>query len=121
MEWVLKLPQKNADRDQARADAQEARKGSEWVGKLKERLRDLSLTVTFTTRIESDFGASKLVKFVDAEGNEFGTFGSGMSIWGLEKGDEVILTGTVKEHSTYQEIKQTMLSRCKVQTEEVTS
>lgn len=121
MEWVLKLPQKNADRDQARADAQEARKGSSWVGELKERLRDLSLTVTFTTRIESDFGTSKLVKFVDAEGNEFGTFGSGMSIWGLEKGDEVILTGTVKEHSTYQEIKQTMLSRCKVKEEEVAS
>lgn len=114
MEWVKKLPKKNAERDQAFLDAQEARKGSTWIGEIGERLRDLSLTVTFETRIETDFGASKLVKFVDADGNEFGTFGSGNSVWILEKGDEVILTGTVKEHSTYQEIKQTMLSRCKV-------
>ncbi len=114
MEWVKKLPKKNQERDQAFIDAQEARKGSEYIGEIGERLRDLSLTVTFETRIETDFGASKLVKFVDADGNEFGTFGSGNSVWILEKGDEVILTGTVKKHETYKEIKQTMLSRCKV-------
>lgn len=119
MEWVLKLPKQMAERAKKFSAAQEARKGSEWQGELKERLRDLSLTVTFIKTIESGYGyearTSLLIKFVDADGNEFGTFGSGQTLWTLEKGDEVILTGTVKEHSTYQEIKQTFLTRCKVE------
>ena len=114
MEWVVTLPTKMAERKQARADELEARQRSEWVGELKERLRGLNLTVTYTTVVTSQFGDSKLVKFVDADGNEFGWFGSGLDAWQLDKGDDVVLTGTVKEHSTYEGIKQTMLTRCKI-------
>lgn len=115
MKWVRNLPREMAKRAKAREDAQEARRGSEWVGDVGERLRGLSVTVMFETHIESEWGGSKLVKFSDADGNEFGWFGSGLSIWDLKKGDEVILTGTVKKHDTYQGIKQTMLSRCSIE------
>ena len=114
MKWVRKLPREMGKRAKAREDAQEARRGSEWVGDVGERLRELPLAVMFTTHIDTEFGGSKLAKFTDADGNEFGWFGSGSDIWELEKGQEIVLTGTVKKHDTYQGIKQTMLTRCKV-------
>lgn len=115
MKWVRKLPREMAGRAKAREEVQEARKGSAWVGDVGERLRGLSVTVMFETHIESEWGGAKLVKFTDTDGNEFGWFGSGVAIYDLKKGDEVILTGTVKKHDTYQGIKQTMLTRCLVE------
>jgi hypothetical protein len=115
MKWVRNMPGEMAKRAKAREDAQEARKGSEWVGSVGERLRGLAVTVMFETHIESEWGGAKLVKFTDGDGNEFGWFGSGVAIYDLKKGDEVILTGTVKKHDTYQGIKQTMLTRCAIQ------
>jgi len=114
MKWVRNMPREMAKRARSRLEAQEARKGSEWVGSLGERLHLLPVTVMFETHIEGEWGTSKLVKFTDPDGNELGWFGSGADIWDLKKGDEVLLTGTVKKHDTYQGIKQTMLTRCKI-------
>lgn len=115
MDWVRNLPEKMIEKEKERAEAKEARRGSEWVGDLKERLRDLSLTVTFTKVFEGgEWGATMLVRFTDADGNEFAWFGTGADAWKLDKGDEVILTGTVKKHTTYDGIKETVLTRCKV-------
>jgi len=86
-------------------------KDSEYVGELKERLRDLTLKVVYTQDIESMYGVSTLYIFVDEEtGNKFKTFYSGNS-YRLYKDDLVKVTGTVKKHEEYKGEKSTMLTR----------
>lgn len=52
--------------------------------------------------------------------HEFTTPEGNVLIWkttnglGIEVGDTVTVTGTIKEHSEYNEVKQTVLTRCKV-------
>ena len=54
----------------------------------------------------------RLIKFQDANGNVYVWFSSAATV--PDKGDEVELTGTVKDHSTYGETMQTVLTRCRV-------
>jgi hypothetical protein len=56
---------------------------------------------------------STLYAFKDALGNVFKSFYSGYNIK-LNKGDVVLLTGTVKKHNEYQGRKETMLNRIAV-------
>lgn len=92
----------------------EAMKASEWQGKEKERLRNLDLT-QYDSRVVSggSFGDCVLVKFRDAQGNLFSWFtGAGT---GLQNGERCTVTGTVKRHAEYKGVKETQLTRCKVQ------
>lgn len=52
--------------------------------------------------------------FKDADGNSLVWHTSGNGISGIESGDQVIIKGTVKNHSVYKDEKQTVLTRCKV-------
>jgi len=53
-----------------------------------------------------------IYSFVDSKGN--------VLVWkttkglSIEDGDKVIITGTIKEHSEYKGVKQTVLQRCKI-------
>jgi hypothetical protein len=85
-------------------------KDSNFVGSLKERLKNIKVEVTYKRNIESDFGVSTLYAFKDDLGNIYKTFYSGYS-WELEVGDVVLMTGTVKKHDEFKGVKQTMLNR----------
>jgi hypothetical protein len=91
----------------------QAAANSNWVGEIKERLRDIPVTLQMQRVIGSgDWGDQLLVKFIDDKGNLFSWFtGTGT---GLEIGQQATLTGTVKCHKEYQGAKETVLSRCKV-------
>jgi hypothetical protein len=86
---------------------------STWVGKPKERLRDVDATIESMRMMESAWGASTMIKFLDGSGNLMTWFASG-NFPGLEPGAKVKLTGTVKKHSEYRGVKETQLSRCDV-------
>lgn len=109
---------------------------SEYQGQIKDRLKDLHLTVTFTTMFEQQMekqgwnGRSYFkddsrwfYSFKDDQGNIFtwtASLPAGMEtkeggFRSLQKGDHCILTGTVKNHKEYKGNKQTVLTRCKVQ------
>lgn len=109
---------------------------SEYQGQIKDRLKDLHLTVTFTTVFEQQMekqgwnGRSYFkddsrwfYSFKDDQGNIFtwtASLPAGMKtdaggFRSLQKGDHCILTGTVKNHKEYKGNKQTVLTRCKVQ------
>jgi hypothetical protein len=81
------------------------------VGEVGERLRGVAATVSFTHRVESQFGPSYLVVMEDGDGNVFKTFGSGEFCFAVGAGDEVVFTGTVKAHEDYDGVAQTALSR----------
>lgn len=96
--------------ERKRETAKEEGKDSNFVGSLKERLKDIKVEVTFKRNIESDFGVSTLYAFKDVNGNIFKTFYSGYS-FDLEVGDVLLITGTVKKHDEFRGVKQTMLNR----------
>ncbi|WP_055545625.1 hypothetical protein [Streptomyces kanamyceticus] len=103
-------------RDQEQAAAERAARNSKPQGTKGERL---TVTATVTTVIELEerhYGyhaqRRRLVKFQDPEGNVYVWFSSAANV--PDKDDEVQLTGTVKDHSTYGEVTQTVLTRCRV-------
>ncbi len=84
---------------------------SEWVGTLGERLT-LTLTVVGTRDIVGDFGGCTLYTFEDEAGHEFKWFASR----GLDTTDysaPLTVKATISRHDTYNDHKQTVLSRVK--------
>lgn len=86
---------------------------SKWVGKVGDRL-DLILKVVFSFDIDGMYGDSSINTLVDSEGNKF--------TWKTQRnlcdnygtGSTIQVRGTVKEHSEYNDEKQTVLTRCKI-------
>ncbi|MYT99717.1 hypothetical protein GTY74_21225 [Streptomyces sp. SID8350] len=103
-------------RDQEKEAAERAAQNSRPQGTVGERI---TTTATVTTVIELEgrtYGYQtqrrRLVKFQDSDGNVFVWFSSAGTV--PDQGDEVELTGTVKDHSIYGETAQTVLTRCRV-------
>ncbi|MFD6417040.1 hypothetical protein [Streptomyces sp. NPDC060194] len=103
-------------RDQGREAAEQAARSSRPQGAVGERL---TRNATVTTVIELEgrtYGYQsqrrRLVKFQDGDGNVFIWFSSAADV--PDQGDEVELTGTVKDHGVYGETAQTFLTRCRV-------
>jgi hypothetical protein len=69
---------------------------SEWIGEVKERLKGLTFTVTFTKTIDGNYGAKQLTKGHDENGNLLIWWASG-GTW-LDQGHTYELTATVKAH-----------------------
>jgi hypothetical protein len=84
---------------------------SEFIGKIKER-RDFKLHVNFIRPIDGYYGTSYLCKFTDKSGNKFTWFSSRNP--DFNENDDILLKGTIKEHTIYQNEKQTKLTRCKL-------
>ena len=85
---------------------------SDFVGEVKERLRDLKVTLSGARAVSSNWGTSIMFTF-DYEGNTLVWFTS--SPPDEDKaivGNEYLLTGTVKDHKLYDGVKQTYLNRC---------
>ncbi|WP_234323525.1 hypothetical protein [Streptomyces sp. NRRL F-2580] len=103
-------------RDQEKEATERAAQNSKPQGTVGERI---TTNVTVTTVIELEgrtYGYQtqrrRLVKFQDPQGNVFVWFSSAGTV--PDQGDEVELTGTVKDHSIYGETAQTVLTRCRV-------
>ena len=95
----------------ARTAATAAVTTSTHQGALKERLVGLSLTVTAVHFLEGQYGVTTLLTFIDAAGNVFKWFASGTHDYAV--GTALVLTGTVKAHTVYRDVAQTVLTRCK--------
>lgn len=103
-------------RDQEKEAAERAAQNSKPQGIVGERITT-SATVTTVIELEGrTYGyhaqRRRLVKFQDGYGNVFVWFSSAADV--PDQGDEVELTGTVKDHSIYGETAQTVLTRCRV-------
>lgn len=100
-------------KDKARqAERRERDLASQHIGTVGERLRGLELTVSFQTGFETQFGFTTVTGFRDAAGNVFIHKGTNP---GCERGDRVTVAATVKEHGERDGVKQTILSRPKVE------
>ena len=83
---------------------------SKWQGEVGERI-DRLLTVTKVIPIEGYYGNSTMHIFSDSEENVY--------IWTtatktLEAGKTYVIRGTVKEHKSFKNVPQTILTRCAI-------
>lgn len=83
---------------------------NEYFGEIKKRL-DYELTVLSISSYGTDYGISYRVALVDNDGRSFVWFASNNI---LEEGKTYILKMTIKDHSEFNHIKQTVISRCKI-------
>jgi len=102
--------------------------GSQFVGTEKRR-EAFTLTVSRITPLEGNYGVTHLHKFLDQAGNVVVWFATNAGVvpfkWAdgstqykeMEVGKTYVLKGTVKRHEEYKGIKQTTLSRCKVESQ----
>ena len=88
---------------------------SEYIGEIKERLRDLQVTLTAIHSFDGFYGTSTMYIFQKDEDVLVWTTSS--CKYELEIGEHILLTGTVKDHKLYKNIKQTILSRCIIKKE----
>lgn len=87
---------------------------SEFVGDIKERMRDIEVTLTDARAVSSAYGTSIMFTFKQGEN---------ILVWFTSCppddedaviGHKYLLTGTVKDHKVYEGVKQTYLNRCKL-------
>lgn len=107
--WTRHNEQTLIRKAQADAAAQ-----SEHVGEVGAKI-ERDVTVTSVRYVASNWGTTSLYTLADTDGNVFKWFSSG-SVLDDREGDTVTITGTVKKHDEYRGVKQTVLTRCKVQT-----
>lgn len=97
-------------------DAEAEKSG--WVGEVGKRVSFATAEVTCVTSWETMYGVTSIYKIVDESGNVF-TWKTSSDIsgyWEGKKWMEVVkITGTVKEHKEYRGVKQTELTRCRVE------
>lgn len=103
-------------RDEQKEAIERAARNSRPQGTVGERI---TTTATVTAVIELEGRAygyhvqrRRLVKLQDGEGNVFVWFSSAATV--PDQGEEVELTGTVKDHSVYGQTAQTVLTRCRL-------
>ena len=98
------------DRDRATRKTSVDNVESNYVGEIKQRLRDMHLVIMGVYWFATQFGENANVIMVDADGNVF-KWRTG-SCHDFGQGDSVVVTGTVVNHSVYRGVRQTVLSRC---------
>ena len=82
---------------------------NEWIGTVGKREK-FKLKCVTCTACETDYGVSYLHIFVDSAGRTLKWFSSSVE---LEPEKYYDVTGTVKAHETYRDLRQTALTRCK--------
>lgn len=99
------------DKDKKRI--KETKNPSGYVGEIKDRL-DLTLTVTNIIELDNYYSndTTYMYLFTDKENNVFKWVTSAIK---LDKDKTYKIKGTVKQHTEYKGIKQTVLTRCKIE------
>lgn len=105
-----KYLERKAKEEQKEADRAAAAATSNYVGEIGKRLEVETATATLVTSWETDWGVTFLYKFFDAAGNVFVWYASRC----IAICDGMKIKGTVKDHSEYNGVKQTILTRCYV-------
>ena len=109
------LHKKQQEAEEARIKAQKAI--SQFIGTVSEKITT-SATFDHTAWFDFKMGWKEqrmyIHTFKDPDGNVLVWKTSSNGLGSLNEGDLVQITGTVKEHSTYKDEKQTILHRCKI-------
>ena len=89
----------------------ESRTSNEWIGTPKERIRGLIANVIRVRHLPNAYDGTTMIAFKTDAGDELVWFASGYH--DVEAGERWRLDATVKEHKTFNETRQTVLTRVK--------
>lgn len=95
---------------EVKKNKQETASKSEFVGTVGDKI-SAQVVLLDSKTIESRFGNTILFTFEDKQGNIYKWFSTNCPQ--LQIGSNLNIAGTVKEHSTFRDVKQTMLTRVK--------
>jgi hypothetical protein len=87
---------------------------SSYFGNVGDKVDGLKVTFKNVFFYETQFGSMCIYIFEDADGHQFKWNTSGGFGTHLEKEEVITIKATIKEHSEYNGIKQTVLTRCKL-------
>lgn len=90
----------------------DAESGSEYVGKVKDRIMVKVRSVKCVTSWETDYGITRVYKIIGENGNVY-TWKTGKFI-DDEESANISIIGTIKAHTEFRGIKQTELTRCRI-------
>ena len=107
----LEVEAEKAERE-ARALAEPEKSG--YVGEIGKRVSFVPKEVKCVTSWKTMYGYTSIYKMTDVDGNVF-TWKTSGDIYENDQRVAVKITGTVKEHKEYRGVKQTELTRCKVE------
>lgn len=102
--------------EKAEREAKQKAEGmrSKHVGEVGKRVSFVPAEVKCVTSWETMYGETSIYKMTDVDGNVF-TWKTSGGIYEGPRQVAVKITGTVKEHKEYRGVKQTELTRCKVE------
>ena len=102
--------ERKAREDQREAERAAAAATSDFVGTVGQRITIPAATAKLVTSWDGYWGTTFLYKFTDEAGNVY--------VWKSSKcveiKDGMTVKGSVKEHSEYNGVKQTVITRCAV-------
>lgn len=102
-----------AEREAKRKAEAAARKDSEFIGEVGDRI-DVTGTVVFYNTYDGHYGTSARLTIVTDTGDRVTTYGSGDSLFGWDTGDKIAMKGTVKDHDANERFgNSTVLTRVK--------
>ncbi len=99
------------NRERARDTERQVRKSSAWIGQPKDKIT-VTAELRSDTPIEGDWGTRHRYGFMTTDGNSVIWWAS--SNQRLYVGSTYTVTGTIKTHEEYREVRSTVLTRCKV-------
>ena len=92
---------------------------SEYVGSVGQRLTIDVKSSELVASFETLYGFTSLYKFIDECDNEYIWYSSSLFLSKDAAENITTVKSTVKDHNEYKGVKQTILTRCKVQLKEV--
>lgn len=85
---------------------------SDWVGEVGDRIKE-KVTLVSKRSFYGKYGLTDIYTFQDANENIY-TWFTTSATFSKEVNDTFILSGTVKKHDSFNDTKQTVLTRCRV-------
>lgn len=85
-----------------------------YVGEIGEKLSGIAAIIEEKHGFESHYGYSFVVTFKDDDNNRYVWYSKSAAAENAPIGKRIVLSGTVKDHKTYKNKMQTILTRCKM-------
>lgn len=102
------------EKAQAKLEAQKDKPISQFIGKEKDKIKNLTATYKTSFSFAGQYGVTFFHIFETLDGNVI-KWSTGNALFDIEKGDKVSISGSIKKLENYKGVNQTCLTRCNVE------
>lgn len=104
-----------AERAAQASRREQAAQVSQWVGKPKDKVTGVEVTVDSVRVVTGDYGNQTIVTMTDTSGNRWKWWASGDQSHACTPGTQMLMKGTIKDHGAYDGVKETTVTRAKLE------